>query len=104
MTTPNPAWAKEPAPRYPEPSFKGSKIEGFRYHSKEFFEKEWEYMWTKVWLLLGRADEIPETGDYKQEDIAGGAEVIAAGGQVQVLGFEDGISTTAIIQNIMANQ
>ncbi|MCG9697567.1 bifunctional D-glycero-beta-D-manno-heptose-7-phosphate kinase/D-glycero-beta-D-manno-heptose 1-phosphate adenylyltransferase HldE [Shewanella sp. Isolate11] len=43
-------------------------------------------------------------GDYNVEDIAGGKEVIAAGGSVEVLGFEDGVSTTAIIQNIMAKQ
>ncbi len=43
-------------------------------------------------------------GDYKIEDIAGGKEVIAAGGSVEVLGFEDGVSTTAIIENIMAKQ
>ncbi|ABZ78093.1 rfaE bifunctional protein [Shewanella halifaxensis HAW-EB4] len=49
-------------------------------------------------------DLLVKGGDYKVEDIAGGAEVMAAGGQVKVLGFEDGISTTAIIQNIMANQ
>lgn len=39
-------------------------------------------------------------GDYKVEDIAGGAEVIAAGGEVQVLNFEDGVSTTEIINTI----
>ncbi|MCG3729944.1 bifunctional D-glycero-beta-D-manno-heptose-7-phosphate kinase/D-glycero-beta-D-manno-heptose 1-phosphate adenylyltransferase HldE [Vibrio cincinnatiensis] len=39
-------------------------------------------------------------GDYKPEDIAGGAEVIAAGGEVKVLNFEDGCSTTEIIQAI----
>jgi D-beta-D-heptose 7-phosphate kinase/D-beta-D-heptose 1-phosphate adenosyltransferase len=39
-------------------------------------------------------------GDYKVEDIAGGAEVIANGGDVQVLNFEDGISTTEIINSI----
>ncbi|MCG9728675.1 bifunctional D-glycero-beta-D-manno-heptose-7-phosphate kinase/D-glycero-beta-D-manno-heptose 1-phosphate adenylyltransferase HldE [Shewanella sp. Isolate13] len=49
-------------------------------------------------------DLLVKGGDYKVEDIAGGAEVMAAGGLVKVLGFEDGISTTAIIQNIMANQ
>ena len=43
-------------------------------------------------------------GDYKVEDIAGGKEVIEAGGSVEVLGFEDGVSTTAIIENIMAKQ
>ncbi|PSW42331.1 bifunctional D-glycero-beta-D-manno-heptose-7-phosphate kinase/D-glycero-beta-D-manno-heptose 1-phosphate adenylyltransferase HldE [Photobacterium leiognathi] len=39
-------------------------------------------------------------GDYKPEDIAGGKEVIAAGGQVLVLNFEDGCSTTKIIEAI----
>ncbi|MCK8044387.1 bifunctional D-glycero-beta-D-manno-heptose-7-phosphate kinase/D-glycero-beta-D-manno-heptose 1-phosphate adenylyltransferase HldE [Shewanella sp. 1CM18E] len=56
--------------------------------------------------VIGRLlpDLLVKGGDYKVEDIAGGEEVIAAGGQVKVLCFEDGISTTAIIQNIMANQ
>lgn len=39
-------------------------------------------------------------GDYQPEEIAGGAEVIAAGGEVKVLNFEDGCSTTEIIQAI----
>ncbi|QIR13667.1 bifunctional D-glycero-beta-D-manno-heptose-7-phosphate kinase/D-glycero-beta-D-manno-heptose 1-phosphate adenylyltransferase HldE [Shewanella aestuarii] len=49
-------------------------------------------------------DSLVKGGDYKVEEIAGGAEVIANGGCVEVLGFEDGVSTTAIIQNIMANK
>ncbi|WP_325893935.1 bifunctional D-glycero-beta-D-manno-heptose-7-phosphate kinase/D-glycero-beta-D-manno-heptose 1-phosphate adenylyltransferase HldE [Grimontia sp. NTOU-MAR1] len=40
-------------------------------------------------------------GDYKPEDIAGGKEVIAAGGEVRVLNFEDGCSTTEIINSIL---
>ena len=50
------------------------------------------------------ANILPNTlvkgGDYKVEDIAGGQEVIAAGGEVKVLNFEDGISTTKIINAI----
>ncbi|GAA6135518.1 bifunctional D-glycero-beta-D-manno-heptose-7-phosphate kinase/D-glycero-beta-D-manno-heptose 1-phosphate adenylyltransferase HldE [Oceaniserpentilla sp. 4NH20-0058] len=42
-------------------------------------------------------------GDYKIEDIAGGKEVIANGGEVQVLNFEDGCSTTNIINSIKAH-
>lgn len=42
-------------------------------------------------------------GDYEVHEIAGGKEVIAAGGKVEVLGFEDGVSTTSIIENIMSN-
>jgi len=39
-------------------------------------------------------------GDYNIEDIAGGEEVIAAGGEVKVLNFEEGVSTTEIIEAI----
>jgi D-beta-D-heptose 7-phosphate kinase/D-beta-D-heptose 1-phosphate adenosyltransferase len=39
-------------------------------------------------------------GDYKPEEIAGGTEVIAAGGEVKVLNFEDGCSTSEIIEAI----
>ncbi len=45
-------------------------------------------------------DVLVKGGDYKVEDIAGGKEVIAAGGQVKVLNFEQGISTTEIINTI----
>ncbi|OCG30398.1 bifunctional heptose 7-phosphate kinase/heptose 1-phosphate adenyltransferase [Gilliamella sp. Choc4-2] len=45
-------------------------------------------------------DVLVKGGDYKPEDIAGGKEVIAAGGSVKVLNFEDGCSTTNIINAI----
>ena len=43
-------------------------------------------------------------GDYKIDDIAGGAEVIANGGKVMTLGFEDGVSTSAIISQIVGTR
>ena len=43
-------------------------------------------------------------GDYKIEDIAGGTEVQANGGEVKVLTFEDGVSTTGIIERITENK
>ena len=50
------------------------------------------------------ADILPDLlvkgGDYKPEDIAGSAEVWANGGDVKVLNFEDGLSTTNIIKAI----
>ncbi|MDA0338443.1 MAG: hypothetical protein O2910_01140, partial [Proteobacteria bacterium] len=62
-------WRKEGAPIWGEPPMKGHKIDGYRYHSKDFFDDEWENMWTKTWLLLGRANEIPEPGDYQMEEV-----------------------------------
>lgn len=45
-------------------------------------------------------DILVKGGDYLPEQIAGGKEVIAAGGEVKVLNFEDGCSTTNIINAI----
>lgn len=45
-------------------------------------------------------DLLVKGGDYKPEDIAGGKEVIANGGEVLVLNFEEGCSTTEIIEAI----
>lgn len=49
-------------------------------------------------------DVLVKGGDYKIEDIAGGKQVLANGGEVQVLNFEDGVSTTNIIRNIQSQQ
>lgn len=56
-------------PDWPQQSLRGHKLEGHRYTSREFFDREWEQMWTKVWLLLGREDEMPNAGDWQQEEV-----------------------------------
>jgi len=56
-------------PDWPAQELRGHQIEGRRYTSKEFFQREWENMWTRVWLLLGRESEIPEAGDWQREDV-----------------------------------
>ena len=45
-------------------------------------------------------DVLVKGGDYQPEDIAGGDCVIQAGGEVSVLQFVDGCSTTAIVEKI----
>ncbi len=45
-------------------------------------------------------DILVKGGDYRAEDIAGARQVIAAGGQVQTLGFLQGHSTTVLIERI----
>jgi phenylpropionate dioxygenase-like ring-hydroxylating dioxygenase large terminal subunit len=54
---------------WPEQALRGHRIPGSRYTSKEFAEKEWEGMWTKVWLLLGREEELPNPGDWQCEEV-----------------------------------
>ncbi len=45
-------------------------------------------------------DVLVKGGDYQVEEIAGHKQVLANGGSVQILQFEDGCSTTAIINAI----
>ena len=49
-------------------------------------------------------DVLVKGGDYTIEEIAGGTEVMENGGQVKVLTFEDGVSTTGIIERITQNK
>jgi D-beta-D-heptose 7-phosphate kinase/D-beta-D-heptose 1-phosphate adenosyltransferase len=46
-------------------------------------------------------DVLVKGGDYEASQIVGGDEVKANGGVVKVLGFEDGVSTTGIIAQIL---
>ena len=47
-------------------------------------------------------DLLVKGGDYKPEEIAGSQEVWANGGEVQVLNFENGCSTTNVIKKIQS--
>ncbi len=49
-------------------------------------------------------DLLVKGGDYQPEAIAGSKEVWANGGDVRVLNFEDGISTSNIINTILATK
>ena len=44
-------------------------ILGEQYTSREFFEREWLNMWTKVWLLMGRSSELDKAGSYQVEEV-----------------------------------
>ena len=43
---------------------RGDPITGDRYYSKEFAQREWDHMWTKIWHVAGRENEMQEAGDY----------------------------------------
>ncbi len=60
------------AHRWTNTSLRHSPINGERYTDPEFMEREWCQIWSKVWLLVARAPDMPNSGDYSVEDI--GAE------------------------------
>ena len=53
-----------PMERAPTPDLEYVPIPKERYTTAEFARREWEGMWTKVWLMAGRESDIPEPGDY----------------------------------------
>ncbi|MEO0366150.1 MAG: bifunctional heptose 7-phosphate kinase/heptose 1-phosphate adenyltransferase, partial [Pseudomonadota bacterium] len=46
-------------------------------------------------------DVLVKGGDYAVEDIAGGKAVLSNGGEVRVLSFREGRSSTGIIERIL---
>ncbi len=45
-------------------------------------------------------DVLVKGGDYRPDEIAGGREVLENGGEVRVLSFRDGHSTSRIIEKL----
>lgn len=58
-----------PAEKAPDPDLGWAPIDHRRYISREFMQLEWERMWSKVWLLGARENEMPEAGDYVVTEI-----------------------------------
>lgn len=62
-------WRSEPAPAWTTPKIGNHSIPGYRYTSSTFQHREFEQMWTRTWLLLGRESEIPEPGSWQREEV-----------------------------------
>ena len=55
--------------KLPEPELGTAPILGERYYSHEFMQKEWDHVWTKVWLVAGMEEQIQNPGDRMTFDI-----------------------------------
>ena len=58
-----------PVDKAPAPELGTDIIAKERYTSADFMQKEWDQLWSKVWLMAGREDDMPEPGDYMVADI-----------------------------------
>jgi hypothetical protein len=52
-----------------DPDLGTAVIDQRRYTSPAFMRLEWERLWTKVWLIAGRALDISNPGDYVATEI-----------------------------------
>ena len=48
----------------PEPDFEPHPLAGERYTSREFMEREWEHLWTRLWQIGCLESELAEPGDF----------------------------------------
>jgi phenylpropionate dioxygenase-like ring-hydroxylating dioxygenase large terminal subunit len=58
-----------PRDKAPEPALSDAPITGDRYWSPDFAARECEALWSRVWQVAGRVDQIPEAGDYLTYEI-----------------------------------
>jgi phenylpropionate dioxygenase-like ring-hydroxylating dioxygenase large terminal subunit len=69
-------------PWRPRPTLAGSD-----YTSWEVYDQERERIWWGDWVCAGRAEELPNPGDYVVRDIAGESVLITRNGDGQLRGF-----------------
>ncbi|MFQ3664837.1 MAG: aromatic ring-hydroxylating dioxygenase subunit alpha [Sphingomonadaceae bacterium] len=65
----NPDGFTRAARKEPDPDLGWDLIPKERYTSPAFLAREWDRMWTKVWLLGGREEVIPEPGDWMTHSV-----------------------------------
>jgi len=82
------AWM-ESAPLLPEVDFSHwrTRIPTDRYNSAAYQQREREHLWMKVWQIAGRADELPEPGDWKVHAIYDQTYVLVRGKDGVIRGF-----------------
>ena len=62
-------------------------ITGERYSTTDFAQREWDHMWTRVWQIAGRADQVPEPGDYITYDIGHESIICVRGSDQRIRAF-----------------
>lgn len=63
------------------------RISTDRYTSREYQEREREAIWTRVWQIAGRVDELPKVGDWKEYRIFDQSYVVVRGKDDKLRGF-----------------
>lgn len=78
-----------PVEKAADPQLGYDIIPAERYTSADFMQLEWDHIWSKVWLLGGRSDDIKERGDYICTDIGRESVLIVRQADGSVRGFHN---------------
>jgi phenylpropionate dioxygenase-like ring-hydroxylating dioxygenase large terminal subunit len=72
-----------------KPLMEASTLPPWAYTSEEFYRREVETIWMKEWNFFGRADRIPDPGDYFAVDFVGVPIIIVRGKDGEVRAFSN---------------
>jgi phenylpropionate dioxygenase-like ring-hydroxylating dioxygenase large terminal subunit len=76
-----------PRTKAPEPQLSTKNMTGERYWSREFMQREWDHLWTKTWLIVGRADQVREAGEYFTKEIGRESVLVTHGSDSRIRAF-----------------
>ena len=66
---------------------RGDPIPRERYFSKEFMDLEWDHLWTKIWHIAGREQQVEEPGDFIVHDFMRESVIIVKQNDGSLKGF-----------------
>jgi phenylpropionate dioxygenase-like ring-hydroxylating dioxygenase large terminal subunit len=66
---------------------RGDSITPDRYYARDWMQREWEHLWTRIWHIAGRENELPEPGDYIVHDFMHESVIIARQPDGSLKGF-----------------
>lgn len=69
------------------PMMEAEHLPPWCYTSKDFYAREVERIFLKVWNFIGRADHIPKAGDYFPLDLAGVGVIVVRGREGELRAF-----------------
>jgi len=68
-------------------NLRGDPIPADRYYSREFMQQEWDHLWTRIWHIAGRVNQLKEPGDYIVHDFMHESVIIARQNDGTLKGF-----------------
>jgi len=81
-------WLAEPfLPRKPIPDIGSARIDGERFHSREFMQREWDTIWTRTWNIGCHVSELEEAGDFRVHTLGKESLLFVKGEDGAIRGF-----------------
>lgn len=74
-------------PRQPIPDIGQARIDGERFHSRDFMAREWKHIWTKTWNIGCHISELPDPGSFRVHTLGRESLLFVRGGDGVIRGF-----------------